>query len=61
MWLQIVYVTTQVTTSRRVLLFKLQLRGRLETRRSTGGGGGGGQTHTDGVVMELGCLVFLAE
>ena len=36
--LQIVSVTKQVAISRRVSRFKLQLRGRQESRRSMGGG-----------------------
>ena len=36
--LQIVSVTTQVAISRRMSRFKLQLRGRQESRRSRGGG-----------------------
>ena len=36
--LQIVSVTTQVAISRRVSRFRLQLRGRQESRRSRGGG-----------------------
>ena len=36
--LQIVSVTTQVAFSRRVSRFRLQLRGRQESRRSRGGG-----------------------
>ena len=37
--LQIVSVTTQVAVRRRVSRFRLQLRGRQESRRSRGGGG----------------------
>ena len=36
--LQIASMTTQVATSRRMSRFKLQLRGRQESRRSRGGG-----------------------
>ena len=36
--LQIIAVTTQVATSRRVAGFKLQLRDRQDARRSRGGG-----------------------
>ena len=50
--LQIVSVSTQASTSRRVSRFKLQLRDRQEVRR--GRGGDDRQTHTDGVGMELG-------
>ena len=51
--LQVVPPTIQVVLWRRVSRFKLQLRGRQETRR--GRRGGGWQSRTNSVEVEPGC------